>query len=308
MKPPPLEYCRPRDLDEALALLAEHGDEARPLAGGQSLVPMLNHRLARPGVLVDIGAIPELQRMERRSSDWLIGATVTQRRVERESVEGCELLRLAMPFIGHRQIRARGTVGGSIAHADPAAELPAVALTLDATMVAVGAAGGEREIGASSFFAGPYMNSLAEGEILSGVTFPVLPPTTRCAFKEFARRKGDFAVAGVAAAVDFADRAVSTAGCPSERARQEDDTAADRADRTVSTARLTAFAIGSRPVRLTAAEGAVAGRTLDGAAAAEASAAAAAEVEPWDDIHGSPEYRRRLVAVLLQRALEEAAA
>ena len=281
MKPPPLEYCRPRDLHEALALLAEHGDEARPLAGGQSLVPMLNHRLARPGVLVDIGAIPELQRMERRSSDWLIGATVTQRRVERENVDGCELLRLAMPFIGHRQIRARGTVGGSIAHADPAAELPAVALTLDATIVAAGT-GGERDIDASSFFAGPYMNSLDEGEIVTRMTFPVVPATTRCSFREFARRKGDFAVAGVAAAVDFAGVAVSAA-------------------------RLTAFAIGSNPVRLAGAEGVIAEHRLDDTAIAEAGAAAAAEIEPWDDIHGSPQYRRQLIEVLVRRALQDVA-
>ncbi len=279
MKPPPLVYCRPRALDEALALLAEHGDEARPLAGGQSLVPMLNHRLARPGVLVDIGAVGELQRMERRPSDWLIGATVTQRRVETNGTEGCELLRLAMPFVGHRQIRARGTVGGSIAHADPAAELPAVALTLDATMVAVGG-GGERAIGASEFFSGPYMNSLEDGEILSHVIFPTVPPSTRCSFREFARRKGDFAVAGVAAAVDFANGSVSTS-------------------------RLTAFAVGSNAVRLTGAEQALAGRPLDGAAAADAAEAAGDEVEPWDDIHGSAEYRRQLVAVLLQRALED---
>ena len=282
MKPPPLLYCRPRALDEALAVLAEHGEEARPLAGGQSLVPMLNHRLARPAVLVDIGAIGELQRMERRQSDWLIGATVTQRRVERDRIEGCELLRLAMPFIGHRQIRARGTIGGSIAHADPAAELPAVAVTVDATMVAAGI-DGERAIGASSFFVGPYMNSLEEGEILSHVIFPVVPSTTRCSFREFARRKGDFAVAGVAVAIDFADRSVSTA-------------------------RLTAFAIGSNPVRLSGAERAIAGRALDDAAIADAGEAAGAETEPWDDIHGSPEYRRQLVAVLLQRALREVAA
>ncbi len=281
MKPPPFLYCRPRAVDEALAVLAEHGDEARPLAGGQSLVPMLNHRLARPGVLVDIGAITELQRMERRASDWLIGATVTQRRVERHSLEGCELLSLAVPFIGHRQIRARGTVGGSIAHADPAAELPAVALTVDATMVAAGR-DGQRAIGASSFFAGPYMNSLADGEILSHVIFPVLPSTTRCSFKEFARRKGDFAVAGVAAAVDITDRVVSKA-------------------------RLTAFAIGSNPVRLPGAEGAIVGRSLDAADLDTAAEAAAAEIEPWDDIHGSPRYRRQIVAALLQRALQEVA-
>ena len=281
MKPPPLVYCRPLALDEALAVLAEYGDEARPLAGGQSLVPMLNHRLARPGVLVDIGAIAELQRMERRQSDWLIGATVTQRRVERDSIEGCELLRLAIPFIGHRQIRARGTIGGSIAHADPAAELPAVALAVDATMVAAGV-DGERAVPASSFFAGPYMNSLEEGEILSHVIFPVAPTTTRCAFREFARRKGDFAVAGIAAAIDFADRSVAAAS-------------------------LTAFAVGSNPVRLGGAERAVAGRALDDAAIADAGEAAGAEIEPWDDIHGSPEYRRQLVAVLLRRALQEVA-
>ncbi len=281
MKPPPFAYCRPHSLHEALELLAEHGDEARPLAGGQSLVPMLNHRLARPAVLVDIGAIGDLQRMDRNESGWMIGATVTQRRVEQESVEGCDLLRLAMPFIGHRQIRARGTVGGSIAHADPAAELPAVALTLDATMVATGL-DGERAIPAAAFFAGPYMNSLEEGEILSRVTFPTVPPTTRCSFREFARRKGDFAVAGVAAAVDFEDGSVTAAS-------------------------LTAFAVGSNPVRLTSAEAAVAGRHLDEAALADSAEAAAAEIEPWDDIHGSPQYRRQLVAVLLRRALQEVA-
>jgi len=281
MKPPPFAYCRPHSLDEALEFLAEHGDEARPLAGGQSLVPMLNHRLARPAVLVDIGAIPELQRIERRTSEWVIGATVTQRRVERESVEGCELLRLAMPFIGHRQIRARGTVGGSIAHADPAAELPAVALTLGSTMVAVSPSG-ERSIPASTFFAGPYMNSLEEGEILSHVVFPMVPPSTRCSFREFARRKGDFAVAGVAAAVDFEDGSVTAAS-------------------------LTAFAVGSNPVRLTGAEAAVAGRHLDEAALADSAEAAAAEIEPWDDIHGSSQYRRQLVAALLRRALQEVA-
>lgn len=281
MKPPPLVYCRPDSLEEALALLAEHGDEARPLAGGQSLVPMLNHRLARPEVLVDIGAVAELQTMQRRPSDWLIGATVTQRRVECDGVDGCELLRLAMPFIGHRQIRARGTVGGSIAHADPAAELPAVALTLDATMVAVGA-GGERAIGAAEFFAGPYMNSLDDGEILAHVSFPTVPASTRCSFREFARRKGDFAVAGVAAAVDCANGAVSSA-------------------------RLTAFAVGSNPVRLTGAEQAVAGRGLDDTTVADAAAAAAAEIEPWDDLHGSPQYRRQLIEVLVRRALREVA-
>ena len=281
MKPPPFAYCRPHSLDEALELLAEHGDEARPLAGGQSLVPMLNHRLARPEVLVDIGAVGELQRMERDESGWLIGATVTQRRVERDGTEGCQLLRLAMPFIGHRQIRARGTVGGSIAHADPAAELPAVALTLDATMVAA-SLDGEREIPASTFFAGPYMNSLEDGEILSHVIFPMAPPSTRCSFREFARRKGDFAVAGVAAAVGFDDGSVTAA-------------------------RLTAFAVGSNPVRLAGAEAAVAGRRLDEAALTDTAEAAAAEIEPWEDIHGSPQYRRQLVAALLRRALQEVA-
>ncbi len=280
MKPPPLSYSRPHSLDEALDLLAEHGDEARPLAGGQSLVPMLNHRLSRPGLLIDIGAIAQLQRMERTESGWLIGATVTQRRLERDGTGGCDLLRLAVPFIGHRQIRARGTVGGSIAHADPAAELPAVALTLDATMVAAGP-DGEREIDAASFFVGPYMNSLAEGELLSHVVFGEVPPTARCSFREFARRKGDFAVAGVAAAV-----------------------ATD--DGSVTDARLTAFAVGSNPVRLSAAEGVLAGRSID-SALADAAEAAAAEIEPWDDIHGSAQYRRQLIATLTKRALQDVA-
>lgn len=281
MKPPPLAYCRPHSLDEALGVLAEHGDEARPLAGGQSLVPMLNHRLARPAVLVDIGAIAELQRMQRTDSGWLIGATVTQRQLELDGTEGCDLLGLALPFVGHRQIRARGTVGGSIAHADPAAELPAVALTLEATMVAVGP-GGERQIDAASFFAGPYMNSLAEGEILSHVVFGEVPATTRCSFREFARRKGDFAVAGVAAAVGFEEGSVADA-------------------------RLTAFAVGSNPVRLSAAQSAIAGRSLDSVTLSAAAEAAAAEIEPWNDIHGSSQYRRQLVSTLVRRALQDVA-
>ena len=198
MKPPPFRYARPETLDKVLHLLEEYDGGARVLAGGQSLIPILNFRLARPEVLVDIALVKELRHIRVKDGMLRIGAAVTQNTVERsdEVARVCPLLGEAVPFVGHLQNRVRGTVVGSIAHADPAAELPAVALTLDATMV-VRSATAERAIPASRFFLGPFTTALQPGEILVEVRFPT-SRKTQAAVTEVAPRSGDFAVAGVA--------------------------------------------------------------------------------------------------------------
>ena len=198
MKPPPFRYARPESLDEVLRSLSEYNGGARVLAGGQSLIPILNFRLARPEVLVDIALVKELRHIRVKDGMLRIGAAVTQNTVERsnEVARVCPLLGKAVPFVGHLQNRVRGTVVGSIAHADPAAELPAVALALDATMV-VRSATAERVIPASRFFHGPFTTALEPGEILVEVRFPT-SRKTRAAVTEVAPRSGDFAIAGVA--------------------------------------------------------------------------------------------------------------
>ncbi|WP_419846373.1 FAD binding domain-containing protein [Candidatus Poriferisocius sp.] len=286
MKPPPFLYARPESIEEAVAVLVEHGDEARPLAGGQSLVPMLNYRLARPEVLVDLARVETLRVMTEHGGGWSVGATTTHAELGRNGdlVANCGLVGKAVPYIGHLQIRARGTVGGSVAHADPAAELPAVALAVDATVVAEGP-GGRRNIAADEFFVGPYANGLAEGELLVSVEFPKLPVGTLYLFDEFARRKGDFAVAGIAGIVEMSEDGV-----------------------TVGSSRLTAFGIGGTPARLRAAEEVLVDRVLGQEAADEAGAAAAREVEPWDDNHGPATFRRQLISTMLRRSLMARAA
>ncbi|HEX9312764.1 MAG TPA: FAD binding domain-containing protein, partial [Actinomycetota bacterium] len=199
MKPPPFKYARPGELDEVLALLSEHGDEAKLLAGGQSLIPLLNFRLARPSVLVDLNSVSGLDGMTSQNGTIGLGAMVRQRAAERSPDVGssCPLIVQALRHVAHLQIRNRGTVGGSIAHADPAAELPAVALALDAEMV-VRSAAGERVVPASEFFQGPFTTAVGPEEVLVEVRFPKLAGA-RSTFLELARRSGDFALAGVAA-------------------------------------------------------------------------------------------------------------
>jgi carbon-monoxide dehydrogenase medium subunit len=281
MKPPPFLYCRPATLEEALALLAEHGDEAKALAGGQSLMPLLNFRLARPSVLVDLCLIQELQGVSRREGELVVGAMVVQRRAERDAQVGaaCPLIPAALRHVGHLQIRNRGTVGGSLAHADPAAELPSVALATEATMV-VRSSRGVRTIPAAEFFQGPFMTALDPEELLVEARFPVLDGS-RTAFLELARRSGDFAMAGVAAVVTF-----------------------DSSER-VAKAGLAGLGVGATPIRLAGAEAALADRALTEEAIASASAAASAEVRPMGDVHADEEYRRHLVGVLLGRALRQ---
>src|SRR5688500_493207 len=215
MKPAPFEYHAPTGVDEAVGLLAELGDEAKVLAGGQSLIPMLALRLAVFEHLVDIGRIDGLRGIERRGDALWVGAATTDASVERsaEVAAAVPLLARATPYVGHFQIRSRGTVGGSIAHADPAAEYPAVALALDAGMEVLSSTSGRRTIAAGDFFDGLWSTTLAADEVLVGVTFPVWDGRCGFAVEELARRHGDFAIAGAVVAVELdADDRVGRCG------------------------------------------------------------------------------------------------
>ncbi len=207
MKPAPFDYHAPTTVDEVVALLHEHGDEAKVLAGGQSLIPMLNLRLARFATLVDIGRVASLRRLERVNGHVVVGSMVRQRELEASDVA---LLAAATPLIGHFQIRNRGTLGGSIAHADPAAEYPAVALALDAELDIAGPAGA-RTVPAAEFFVGTWETALADDEVLVAVRFPVWGDGSGFSVEEVARRHGDFAIAGCACGVQVGDGRISRA-------------------------------------------------------------------------------------------------
>ena len=284
MKPAPFVYHRPATLDEALALLAEHGGEAKPLAGGQSLIPAMNFRLARPAVLVDLNRVAELGYVRAGRDGLQIGAMTRQRAVERSDAvrSAAPLLAEAMPFIAHPQIRNRGTVGGSLAHADPAAELPAVMLALEARFRARGPQG-ERWIPAGEFFTGILETALGPDELLLEVVVPKSPARTGYAFAELARRRGDYALVGVAARVTL-----------------------DRRGR-CQAARITLFSVGDGPVLAAAAAAMLDGQEPSPEAMrAAADAAAQRDIDPPSDIHASAAYRRRLAAVLTRRALARA--
>ena len=284
MKPAPFAYHRPATLDEALALLAEHGGEAKPLAGGQSLIPAMNFRLARPAVLVDLNRVAELGYVRAGRDGLQIGAMTRQRAVERSDAvrSAAPLLAEAMPFIAHPQIRNRGTVGGSLAHADPAAELPAVMLALEARFRARGPQG-ERWIPAGEFFTGILETALGPDELLLEVAVPKSPARTGYAFAELARRRGDYALVGVAARVTL-----------------------DRRGR-CQAARITLFSVGDGPVLAAAAAAMLDGQEPSPEAMrAAADAAAQRDIDPPSDIHASAAYRRRLAAVLTRRALARA--
>jgi 2-furoyl-CoA dehydrogenase FAD binding subunit len=275
MKAPPFAYIRPATLDDVLAELA--GGDARVLAGGQSLVPVLAMRLGRPATLVDINSVAELHGFEAVAGALRIGAAVRQRTVERaDETRAVPLIGMALPFVGHRELRSRGTVVGSLAHADPAAELPAVASCLDATVEVAGPAG-RRRVPAGEFFAGAMTTSAGPEDLVVSVAFPAARPGEGFGFAEIARRHGDFALAGVATVV-----------------RVDGEGA-------VETARLTGFGISDRPVTrdVTA--------TLQDGDLREAMAELAAEVvDTAGDVHGSTGYRRRLFGVLAARQLTEA--
>lgn len=285
MKPAAFAYADPRYLDEALALLADAPD-AKVLAGGQSLMPILNMRLARPPLLVDLGRIDALRAIEVAPDGSLrLGALTTHKRLSTDpGVRAVwPLWGEAARHIGHEAIRVRGTLGGSLVHSDPAAELPAVASVSDAVLVLESRDGGRRRVAAADFFITYLTTDVGAGEVLVAVEVPPAPAGSGMAFEEVARRSGDFALAGAAAIVVTGP------------------------DGEVREARVALCGVGGAPVRLGEVEALVAGRRLDEATLDEAARAAAGAVDPEDDIHASAAYRRHLAGVLTVRALRKAA-
>jgi carbon-monoxide dehydrogenase medium subunit len=284
MKPASFAYHRVGGVSEAIERLEELGEDSKVLAGGQSLVPMMNFRLARPAALVDISRVQELKYLEREGDTLRIGAMTPHSDVEAmtapELLDGFGVLKHAARWVGHYPIRTRGTFGGSVAHADPSAEWCMLAVLLDAEIVARGP-GGDRTIAAADFLLGFLTNALDPDEILIEVRFP--RPAPHAALQEFARRRGDFAIVAAAVALDV----------DGEKCRD---------------ARIVIGGVDDVPVRASEAEAVLAQATLGTEAFQEAGQAAAKEIEPASDIHGSAEYRRHLAAVLVARALAEAAA
>ncbi|HEY2231346.1 MAG TPA: xanthine dehydrogenase family protein subunit M [Xanthobacteraceae bacterium] len=285
MKLPPFEYACPTKLSEAVALLASRNGDAKVLAGGQSLVPMLAFRLAAPALLVDLRKLPDLRKIDISASGVTLGSMVRWCDILAEARlrNAHPLLVAAVDHVAHYQIRNRGTIGGSIAHADPAAEMPGIALTCEIEIATVGSAG-PRVIAAEGFFVGPLMTVLEPDEIIVEIRFPAWPAQRRWGFQEFARRRGDFAMA--AAAVWYDQDA-------SGQARN---------------AHVGAIGVGDRPQRLLPAENALNGRMIDEATITQAETAASAAVDPQTDIHASADYRRALVGTMVERALRSAAA
>ena len=285
MKPAAFEYRRAIAVEDAVDQLTELGDEAKLLAGGQSLVPMMNFRLVRPSALVDIAGIPDLQYLEPHDGRGLkIGALTPHRWVEEmedpELLEGFSILKRAARWVGHYPIRTLGTFGGSIAHGDPSAEWCMLAALLDAEIVAVGPEG-ERVVPASDFFHGFFMTALEPDEMIVEVRFP--QPAPNAALQEFARRAGDYAIVAAAVTLNMDD-----GKCRS--------------------ARVVLGGVADVPLRVTEAE-----RVLEGAEAGreafeQAGREAAKAVDPPSDVQGTAEYRRDLSAVMVRRALEEAVA
>lgn len=286
MKPATFEYHRPESEDDALALLARFGGDAKPLAGGQSLVPAMNFRLARPAVLVDLNRIASLVYIEDKGETLRIGAMTRQRAVERSRVvaERAPLLAESMPWIAHPQIRNRGTIGGSLAHADPAAELPAVAVALDGRLV-VRNRTGVRRIPAIEFYTGLFTTALAPDELLVAVELAPRPAGSGSAFLEVSRRHGDFALAGVAVEVVLDSQGKCGA------------------------VRIALLSVGDGPVLATNAANALVGRVPDeGTIESAARVASETDIDPPGDIHASSAYRRHLARVLVRRALVTAVA
>ena len=281
VEPAPFDYVAPRTIDEAVAELARGGPDAKVLAGGQSLVPLLNFRLARPSLLVDLNRIPELSYVEPRDGGTAIGAMTRQSRIERDPglAHGQPLLHEAIGWVGHTAIRTRGTLGGSLAHADPAAELPAAAVCLGARFDVVGPRG-RRTVAAEDFFLGYLTTALDPDEILVETWLPSLLPSTGQAWLEFARRHGDFALVGVGVSLSV-DR----------------DSVRD--------ARIVLTGVGGAPARAREAETLLVGGSVSERVGAAADAARSA-IDPEADIHASKEYRAHLAGVLTERAIHVA--
>jgi len=283
MKLPPVDYVAPRTVSEAVELLAEHQDDASVLAGGQSLIPLLALRLAHPAVLIDINGIAELSGVSA-TGGWVAIGAMTREYVAEESetiTDEVPLLAAALPLIGHEAIRSRGTVGGSLAHADPAAELPAVARALDAEFVVRGPSG-ERVIPAADWFEGFLTTSRRADELLTEVRFPAAEQGMGVSFQEVARRHGDFAIVGLAASLTLSDGVISDA-------------------------RLAFAGISDVPVRAADAEDLLVGQRPSAELFDEAARRATENIDPPADLHGSSDYRRKVAAVLVRRGLREAA-
>jgi CO/xanthine dehydrogenase FAD-binding subunit len=284
LKPPPFEYHDPRSLDEALALLAEHGEDAKVLAGGQSLVPLLNFRLASPERIIDINGLGELGYVRRRGGVLHVGALTRHARLEHSELVARDwpLLREAVSWVAHPQIRNRGTVGGSVAHADPAAEIPVALVALDAEFK-VRSVRGDRTIGWREFFVTHLTTTLAADELLVEINVPPVPERSGCAFAEYARRHGDFALGGAAVQVSL-DASGACSG-----------------------AAIALLAAAPTPIRADRAERLLEGAHVDEDVAIAAAEAAVEDIGPTGDIHGSSEYRTRLIRALVRRAIVQAA-
>lgn len=281
MKPAPFDYVLARSAAEAVEVLARHGGEAKVLAGGQSLVPMLNMRLARPAVLVDINGAGDLDYLREADGSLAVGALVRQSMFERWTAARLPLIAEALRWAGHAAIRNRGTVAGSVAHADPASELPALLLCCGGTVVAR-RVGGERVIPAAELYLGPLTTSLGPDEIVTEVRFPLPRPGAGWGFAEVARRHGDFALVGVAAGLTLDDGGVCT------------------------DAALALTGVGPTPVRAEEAAGALVGARPTPAAFQEASRKVSERLRPDSDLHASAEYRKHVGGVLTRRALARA--
>jgi len=286
MKPAPFRYFAPESVAEALDVLREHGDDAKVIAGGQTLGPMLNMRLVTPEVLLDLNRVAELDYRREQPGGLAIGALTRQSALEDDPglPAAQPMVAAAVPFVAHRAIRNRGTVGGSLAHADPAAEWGTLVAVLDAELVVRRAGEEARTVPAEEFFIGVLTTALAPDELLVEIRIPAWPAGAGWSFRELARRHGDFALAGVAARVSL-----DASGACRE-------------------ARLAVLGVGDRPVRLREAEQTLAGERPGPEAFRAAAARAAAEVDPQNDVHASAAFRRHLVGVLTEDALAEATA
>ena len=285
MKPAKFDYYAPTTRDEALELLGQHGYDAKVLAGGQSLMPMMNLRLARPAVVVDINRVDGLSGIASDGGGLTIGAMTRQRQIERSSEVNARfpVISAAIPHIAHFQIRNRGTIGGSLAHSDPAAEIPALCVALDSEITAASSSG-ERTIAAGDFAQGVLTTALEPEELLTQVRLPALDGDGewRWGFREVCRRDGDFALVGAIALLRVGGGGVC----------QE--------------ARITMFAVGDGPMRMSEAEASLLGKVVDADARAEAAVLVSAAVDPGSDIHASAEYRKEVSGVMARRALEDA--
>jgi CO/xanthine dehydrogenase FAD-binding subunit len=283
MKPAPFSLLRPKTINEALSLLQSYGDEAKILAGGQSLVPLMNFRLAQPRNLIDLNAVEGLSEIKSDDRSVSLGAMVRQRAVERSALiaEKLPILREAIEQVAHPAIRNRGTVGGSLVHADPSAELPLLSVALEANFQIDGAHG-KRSVAAKDFYRGYLVTDIASDELLTQITFPLLPPGVGWCFTEIARRHGDFAIVASAVVLGLAR------------------------DRGINFARVALGGVGPAPMRVGAAEEVLVGERPGAELYRRAGDAAAQAVDPPSDIHASGAYRHHIAGILVRRALATA--